>query len=919
MVWKLMKGRLILPLLAAVVALILGATPAFAQTTGQLRVTVLDDLELEVPRVTLQLEGDTLIGGVLERETDNQGQHLFVELPPGSYRLTALKDGFIGVTIEGIKINISRTTQITVPMKPGNAETVVVDAPQKAVDVESTSRSQVLTKEFLDRIPAGRSYQTAVTMAAGVQGNGGNPNIAGGASNENTYMLDGVNITDPVTGTFSLNFNFDAIQQIEVLLGGYMPEYPTAVGGIVNVVTRTGTNNLEYNASIFYENGDLRPRMDERITADGFTIAPTGFDNTFTGYSVNALIAGPVIRDKAWFIISYTGRRTIIALSGVPQARDFDAQYVLARFTYQPTTEHRLSLLFQTNPTNIANQIQSTVFIKPESQRQQTQGGYVLSGKWQWFLNPDVSLETAATIQKIYIESSSVPCTHDKNRDWHQCEPGETEGYVDYETPGRIGNGGGAFDSVNDIRFYFDDRFRYNLSTELSLISVSDPWGGTHDLKFGAEGNQLVWDQMQGISGNQYYADINAVPFDPTSLENFLWLEASAPIDFRTTSSEFSLYAQDSWKPVSNLTVNWGARFDSFVQRNDLGEPVVAGALVGPRIFASWDPLKDQRTKIATGFGRFNDTGRLGIAQYTSASGFGSKLFPGETFSNYLGGQNELAAYNPRQNLNVAHDTLRTPRVDEIILLLEREIVPDVAVFSQMSGKFSRYLFEPDDRNLIWDSDGSAVIGSRFGDLQNLYGRLRTPALAQRDYYQWDLGVRKVLSNRWAAQATYTYANGVGSSNFSNSGAFLVDPRTQYNYGNLNVLARHQVKAQGFWDLPTDPWRQTIGFTFSAFSGFPLERLYYTEGINGNGGYGLRIRPRGTYFWFNPYWELGVQFSQRIDVRKGSIELQVQAENVTNNRAPDIPNFFVLAQQNRLLAVSRQDPLRLRFGAIYRF
>ena len=73
-------------------------------------------------------------------------------------------------------------------------------------------------------------------------------------------------------------------------------------------------------------------------------------------------------------------------------------------------------------------------------------------------------------------------------------------------------------------------------------------------------------------------------------------------------SAAYSAFAQDSWKPVSNLTLNYGLRFDSFVSRNDLGEPVISGNLLGPRLFGAWDPWGDQRTKIATGYGRFNDT-----------------------------------------------------------------------------------------------------------------------------------------------------------------------------------------------------------------------------------------------------------------------------------------------------------------------
>jgi hypothetical protein len=66
--------------------------------------------------------------------------------------------------------------------------------------------------------------------------------------------------------------------------------------------------------------------------------------------------------------------------------------------------------------------------------------------------------------------------------------------------------------------------------------------------------------------------------------------------------------------------------------RNDLGEPVVNQGLWGPRLYAAWDPFGDEKTKIAGGYGRFNDTGRLAVASFTSASSYGYKLFLGEFF-----------------------------------------------------------------------------------------------------------------------------------------------------------------------------------------------------------------------------------------------------------------------------------------------
>jgi outer membrane cobalamin receptor len=326
---------------------------------------------------------------------DANGEVQFVQLLPGTYDASVTRSGFAGVTLRGVEIKVNRTSVQYVSMFfEGSAEEVEVVAKKDVVDTSSTSRGTVLTKEFLDRIPAGRSYQSAVQMAAGVTGGGGNPNMAGGATNENTYMLDGANITDPVTGTFSVNFNFDAIEQIEVLLGGYMPEYGVSIGGVVNLITESGTNNLEFDSSVYYQNGDWRPRMDERYASDGTTLAPTGFDSTFQSMQVASKVSGPVVRDRAWFIISYQHSRSMIANTGIPQRRDYDGHYVLAKLTVQPSSEHRFTAFMQLDPTTIDNTDQGDPYQKAEAQGRQAQGGFVAQGRWQWFLSPDVNLDT---------------------------------------------------------------------------------------------------------------------------------------------------------------------------------------------------------------------------------------------------------------------------------------------------------------------------------------------------------------------------------------------------------------------------------------------------------------------------------------------------------------------------------------------
>ena len=908
--------------LLSVLSALFTAVPALAMTTGEIKGYLIDEEDgLPIPEVAVTITSENLIGGAQQRLTDEDGEFFFVGLPPGEYDVTAEKAGFERITYSGVVVLVGQTYRmdVTLPLE-GTTDEIVVESKRKAVDVENTTRGEVLTKEFLQRIPAGRSYQSAIQMVAGVgPGNGGNPNMAGAAYNENTYMLDGATITDPVTGTFSLNFNYDAIQQIEVLLGGYMPEYGISLGGVVNLVTESGTNNLEFDSSVFYDNSNWRPRMDARYTADGFQLAPTGYDSSSTAVRISAKLSGPIIRDRAWFILSYQHTRTLNQSVGIDLPRDFDAHYVLGKLTVQPNAEHRITTFVQLDPTVIDNLSQGNPFIKTEAQDRQSQGGYVATGRWRWFLSPDANVDTQVVIQKSFIEAGGVPCTH-SGSGYHPCEPGEAEGNEDWETPGRVGISG-AYDSVNFGFFYFDDRFRYQANSKLSILSVEDPLGGTHDLKFGVEAVQNVWDQIQGYSGNTLYYDLNEVAFDPNTFQNYYWLEITGPIKFRTSMSQWNVFAQDEWKPSKNVTIKGGLRFDNAVVRNDLGDPVITGKLLGPRLYVAWDPFGKQKTKFSGGFGRFNDTGRLAVGSYVSAAGFGSKLFLGEFFQDGQGQgfnntQDLMYDLGPSVNNNVSHDKIRMPRADEALFMFQQELVEDVALGVNLTGKFTRNMYEQEELNLIYDQDGSTIIGSRFGDQFYNIGRLRTPNLALRDYYQADVYVDKVMSKRWFARLTYSYTQSVGTSGSALSGSFLNDPQTQYNYGPMATDLRHVVKSYASWELPTDPWQQVIGASFTYWSGAPLERRYYND-YNQNYG-SLRIRDRGIYHRFPDSWTLNVQIQQEFDVRKGKIIAQITAENITNNRAPEAlsANFY---RENRLFALSRQSPFGVTLGIRYIF
>ncbi len=894
-------------------ALLLTGSTAFAQsiTTGTIKGSTVDEGGLPIPGVVLTLSSDSMIGGSQQRTTDQNGRFIFAQLQPGLYELRAEKAGFATLRKPNLQVLIGRSVTLPIEMKlAGEGEEIIVEDTRPTIDTEQTSRGEVMSKEFLSKVPTGRSYQDAVSSAAGVTG-GANPNVGGAASDENTYMIDGVDITDPVTGTFSLNFNFDAIEQLEVLTGAFDPEYPQNLGGIINIVTETGGNQLEFDTSVYYNNADWSPVLDARFAADGLEIAPTGFDSTYAGYELNAKISGPIVRDRVWFIISYSQRRTLISNVGIDLPRDYEGHYVLAKVTAQPNSAHRFTVLFQSNPTSIDNLDQSDRYVKPEAQYRQAQGGFVSSVQWDWFINPETIAENRIQVQKIFIDVTGVPCTHDLELGYHPCQPGEEENSLDFTTPGRTGLYG-AFDQDNYGFFYFDDRWRLNVDSKWSLLQ-REFWG-SHDLKTGITFNYVYWDQVVGYNGNLIFYDLNATS-DPDTYSNYYWIETSTPYNLVQDGLSGGAFVQDVWKPIDNLTFRYGVRYDHAYLVNDTGDTTISMGTFGPRFYTAWDPFGDEKTKISGGYGRFNSLGNMGVISYLSQSGLGQKLYVGEYFGEFTSDPGASYFVIDNENNFSAHDTLTAPHSDEFVIGGEREIVQDVAFVSNFTAKFTRNVWEFDETNRIWDQDGYNTVGQSNGDYEDLW-RLRTPTVARRDYYQTDIGLRKNWADRWLLRAIYSYVVSRGTVLNSQSGNLSIPPQLEYSYGNLGTDVRHQFKGAFAWDLPNDPWTTNVGMQIEYFSGYPVSRYYYTAGFGS--AYMLK-QPLGTYARTEPVYYLDFQISQDFDVRKGELSAILILENVLNSHQPDYVSGYYVWYQNRWVIYDRQNPLGFNIGVSYKF
>lgn len=886
-------------------------------TAGTIKGTTIDDGGLPIPGVAVTITSSNMMGAK-NQETDAEGRFFFQELPPGTYNLTATKAGFAKISKPNLIVDIGRNTIVTVemPLSEGSLE-ITVENERPSIDTESTSKSTVLSKDFLSRIPTGRSYQGAVQMAAGVTG-GSNPNVGGAASNENTYMLDGVNITDPVTGTFSLNFNFNAIEQIEVLTSAFDPEYGVNLGGVINIVTDSGGNNLEFSTAAYYTNGNWSPKLDARYASDGSQLGPTDFDSNFQILQVYAKISGPIIRDKMWFVVSYTNERSLITAAGISLPRDYEGHYVYGKLTWQPSSAHKFTLLAQTNPTTIDNINQSDIYVQPDAQPRQAQGGVFSSFQWQWFPTATASLDSKNSVQKQYLQISEVPCTHDLSLGYNTCESDEVENTIDYSTPGRLGLYN-AYDRDNFYYFTFDNRWRASTVNKFSLLQVD--FLGTHDFKVGVEADLTVHDYLFSYAGNMYYVDANEQPYNPDTLKNYYWVESSGPHSFTQTSYHVGGFVQDAWKPISNLTIRYGVRYDRALIHNDVGETVVNVGLFGPRLGVAWDPWGNNKTKFIGSVGRFNDTGNLGATSLVNRTGQGFKVFGGELLNSYTNASADAYQYTAIENTDTYVDNLIAPHSDDLVVGAEREIIQDLVARLYFQAKFTENLLEDDETNLLWDEDGYNILGSSDGTAAAQY-RLRSPSIARRTYYQTELGLQRNLSDRWQLQGSYTYTTSRGTTLGQVSSFLDVAPQNKYYLnGLLATDVTHDVALGASWDIPDDPWTTTVGATLFFESGTPQTRYYANGYSNGSGA--ILKDTVGTYTTEESFWSLSVKASQAIPVRKGKMKADAEISNITNNRSGSSSSAggasAYVSGDDRWIISARQSPMRISLGVAYEF
>jgi hypothetical protein len=326
--------------LLAVLCLAGSQGPATAQETGSISGYTFDGTGAAISGVSITVTGAALPG---ERSvvTGDTGFYQVPLLLPGTYTVKASKAG-VGDSTRTVVVEVSRDSQVDLALGVALQESVAVTAATPKVDLRSTEVNFNFNKELIDQLPLQRTYAGLFQLVPGVAENSSFAPNGGGSRQDNTYLLDGVNITNPGFGYLSTEVNEFDIQEFSVKRGAITAEFGRASGFVTNAVTRSGSNTLSGGARL------------ESIPAAWVTDSDKTIRSTTSRLVPSVAVGGPIRRDKVFFYASAQATRITTTdrsnnTGPVPDREQRTYDY-FGKITAAPRNQHFVNASYRSRP-----------------------------------------------------------------------------------------------------------------------------------------------------------------------------------------------------------------------------------------------------------------------------------------------------------------------------------------------------------------------------------------------------------------------------------------------------------------------------------------------------------------------------------------------------------------------------------------
>jgi outer membrane receptor protein involved in Fe transport len=656
----------------SVIAIVIGSTVmAFAQATtsyAQLNGTIYDPNGAVVGKAAVNLRH--LDTNQLYTATSNDaGRYLIPNLPPGRYELTVDYTGFAKFTQTEIVLTVGQAATVNVTMRVTVQESISVTGEAAAIEPTRTEISQVIETKQIASLPvSGRLFTDFALLTPGVAT--GRTSLGatitefeitqisfgGMRSFSNLITVDGADFINANTGVQRATPPQESVQEFRVVNNSFGSEYGRALGGIVNVVTKSGTNEWHGSLYEYLQNSSLNARS---------LLQPEPQSKTLRQNQFGATIGGPILKDKTFLFANYEGQRRAEApvyppsllnnIAVINRAKAYlgiapedlsvlkikNNDYGFAKVDHQLTKNNRISVRYNIEDARDPNQLVGNT----------EDGGGIgtPSGGRNLFITDQSLVGTLNSVLKPTLVNTFLVQYARRRYDF----PGST-GQPNLDIPNDIifGHNFGAFDSI------YEDRLQF--SNSLGWVK------GDHYAKFGSDSN-FIWDStiypgftpvrviLPGINCLVDFANfvnvnggppIDYVPGQPCSLPPFFGgvgaafygvalaktnyvdgqfpLNNARPLDVKSWNNAFDpglrdsyryqldhgyqgFYAQDQWKIAPRLTLNYGLRYDF---ETGLGDHIDSywGA-IQPRVGFAYSP--DNKTVIRAGYGLFFDRNNM--------------------------------------------------------------------------------------------------------------------------------------------------------------------------------------------------------------------------------------------------------------------------------------------------------------------
>jgi len=801
----------------SVLALLTPMGAAAQQTTGDIQGRITSPGGQPLADVQVSVLGPSLQG---DRRTlsDAHGGFRLLALPPGTFTVQLTRLGYRPLVIEQVVVQLGHTTalgEVTLPEQVTELPPLVVTADRPAIDPLTSSLGTNVSATAIEQLPVGRDYRSIITLLPQANESylGDGVNVAGGTGLENAYFVDGVNVTDAYRGDGAIDLPLNFVDHLQLKTGGYEAEYGRALGGIVNVVTRSGGDEPRPSTFAFFTGSGLASSPERGLVDQG--------RGDYTRYDVGGSLGGPIRRNRLWYFLAYDAavERQHVQIPGSEVAVDHGVTHKFAaRLSWRasPGTGLALTVIGDPATRDIVGNPFFAPFLPPRSLANPDPFlGYWNEGGVSIALRGDHLVG-----QRLHL-ASSLSQTVGWQQNGGRTTRGQTEPlFSDDLTATWSGGYGNRWDRT---------------STRLAATFTGDWVLGEHSLKGGVqyEDNRLRESWQWRSNGPDSAGWLERVD---TSLYITL------PLDFRTTVHNriASFFVQGSYLATRWLRLNPGLRWDGQFFSGPRGRSGSITAQVQPRVGIVVYPGGSASQKVTGSYGRFYEQ------------------VPNLTTSFWWGGlYQEFPVYNqdPRvdttgrivfQSFVRAAEHLRGQHYDEFTLGYERALRVGATVRVRGLYRVLREILTNAD-SLQVDPNSPITLGANPGVAPLAF--LPRP---HGHYLALELTVQKTDASRLNYLLSYVlsrhYGNYVG---LYDQDAGVGNPNSGTNFSNPNELIgatgllpndrTHVFKASGSYRFGS---RFVVGSYVALESGTPLN--YFGAAPDPYSFDFAFLKPRGT-------------------------------------------------------------------------